>query len=130
MQGRAIARNIGMSARKMRLVIDQIRHQDVNAAYSILQFSKKAAAEPIDKALRSAVANAVYKADESGEALDVDDLSSPLDCNVLGQNVSFMKVKDAYCNPKLIKFEKIFIDAAGRVMPANGPPLPEVLELF
>jgi large subunit ribosomal protein L22 len=74
MQGRAIAKNIGMSARKMRLVIDQIRDQDVNAAYSILQFSKKAAAEPIDKALRSSVANAVYKADEAGEALDVDDL--------------------------------------------------------
>jgi large subunit ribosomal protein L22 len=74
MQGRAIAKNIGMSARKMRLVIDQIRDQDVNAAYSILQFSRKAAAEPIDKALRSAVANAVYKADEAGEALDVDDL--------------------------------------------------------
>jgi large subunit ribosomal protein L22 len=74
MQGRAIARNIGTSARKMRLVIDQIRHRDVNEAYSILQFSKKAAATPIDKALRSAVANAVYKADEVGEALDVDDL--------------------------------------------------------
>ena len=74
MQGRAIAKNIGMSARKMRLVIDQIRHQDVNAAYSILQVSKKAAAEPIDKALWSAGASAVYRADESGEALDVDDL--------------------------------------------------------
>jgi len=46
----------------------------VNDAYSILQFSKKAAAEPIDKALRSAVANAVYKADQQGEVLDVDDL--------------------------------------------------------
>ena len=74
MQGRAIARNIGTSAQKMRLVIDQIRHRDVNEAYSILQFSKKAAATPIDKALRSAVANAVNKADEAGEALDVDDL--------------------------------------------------------
>ena len=39
MQGRAIARNIGTSAQKMRLVIDQIRHRDVNEAYSILQFS-------------------------------------------------------------------------------------------
>ena len=63
-----------MSARKMRLVIDQIRDADVNDAYSILQFSTKAAAEPIDKALRSAVANAVYKADQQGEVLDVDDL--------------------------------------------------------
>ncbi|MDT8436107.1 MAG: 50S ribosomal protein L22 [Gemmatimonadota bacterium] len=74
MEGRAIARNIGMSARKMRLVMDQIRHQDVNQAYSILQFSKKAAAGPIDKALRSAVANAVNKAEEAGDRLDVDDL--------------------------------------------------------
>lgn len=72
MQGRAIAKNIRMSARKMRLVIGEIRNRDVNEAYSILQFSKKAAAEPIDKALRSAVANAVNKADTRGEALDVD----------------------------------------------------------
>jgi len=63
-----------MSARKMRLVIGEIRNRDVNEAYSILQFSKKAAAEPIDKALRSAVANAVNKADLAGEALDVDSL--------------------------------------------------------
>ncbi len=74
MQARAIARNIRMSARKVRLVIDQIRGVDVNRAYAVLQFSKKAAAEPVDKVLRSAVANAVYKADQDGELLDVDEL--------------------------------------------------------
>lgn len=74
MEARAIARKVGMSARKMRLVVDQIRGQDVNDAYAILRFSKKAAASPIDKVLRSAVANAVYRADETGEVLDVDDL--------------------------------------------------------
>ncbi len=63
-----------MSPRKMRLVIDQIRGLSVNEAYAVLQFSKKAASEPIDKLLRSAVANATYKADEAGEALDVDEL--------------------------------------------------------
>jgi len=63
-----------MSPRKVRLVVDQIRGVDVNKAYAILQFSKKAAAAPIDKALRSAVANAVYRADETGEVLDVDEL--------------------------------------------------------
>ncbi len=63
-----------MSPRKVRLVVDQIRGRDVNEAYAILQFSKKAAAIPVDKLLRSAVANAVYRADETGEALDVDDL--------------------------------------------------------
>lgn len=74
MEARAVARNIRMSARKMRLVIDEIRERNVNEAYSILQFSKKAAAEPIDKTLRSAVANAVHRADEEGELLDVDTL--------------------------------------------------------
>lgn len=74
MEARAVARNIRMSARKMRLVIDEIRERNVNEAYSILQFSKKAAAEPIDKTLRSAVANAVHRADEEGEVLDVDTL--------------------------------------------------------
>jgi len=74
MEARAVAKNIRMSARKMRLVIDEIRERDVNEAYSILRFSKKAAAEPIDKTLRSAVANAVHRADEEGEVLDVDTL--------------------------------------------------------
>ncbi len=63
-----------MSARKMRLVIDQIRGRGVNEAYAILQFSRKAASEPIDKVLRSAVANATYRADETGDTLDVDEL--------------------------------------------------------
>jgi large subunit ribosomal protein L22 len=74
MQARAIARHVRMSPRKVRLVVDQIRGKSVNQAYQILQFSPKAAAEPISKTLRSAVANAQYKAQESGAVLDVDDL--------------------------------------------------------
>ena len=74
MEARAVARGVRMSPRKMRLVIDQIRGKNVNDAYAILQFSKKKAAEPIDKLLRSAVANATYRADEAGETLDVDEL--------------------------------------------------------
>jgi large subunit ribosomal protein L22 len=74
MKAHAIAKGVRMSPRKMRLVIDQIRGQDVNDAYSILQFSKKKASASIDKVLRSAVANATYKADEAGETLDVDSL--------------------------------------------------------
>lgn len=63
-----------MSPRKMRLVVDEVRGKNVNDAYGILRFSKKAAADPIDKCLRSAVANAVYKADQEGDVLDVDEL--------------------------------------------------------
>jgi len=74
MRASATARGLRMSPRKVRLVIDQIRGQSVNEAYAILQFSKKGASEPIDKLLRSAVANATYRADEAGETLDVDEL--------------------------------------------------------
>jgi large subunit ribosomal protein L22 len=74
MEAKAIAKGIGMSPRKVRLVVDQIRGRSVNDAYAILQFSKKAAADPVAKTLRSAVANAQYKAQEEGDVLDVDTL--------------------------------------------------------
>ena len=74
MRARAIAKHVRMSPRKVRLVVDLIRGKPVNDAYAILQFSKKAAAVPVEKTLRSAVANAQYKAEEDGEVLDVDEL--------------------------------------------------------
>ena len=74
MQARATAKHIGMSPRKVRLVVDLIRGRDVNEAYSILRFSKRASTEPIEKTLRSAVANAQQKADAAGSFLDTDEL--------------------------------------------------------
>ena len=74
MEAKAIARHIRQSPRKMRLVADLIRGQDVNDAYAILKFDTKKAARPIEKILRSAVANAMYKADEQGERLDVPEV--------------------------------------------------------
>jgi large subunit ribosomal protein L22 len=74
MEAKAIAKSISMSPRKVRLVVDQIRGRSVNEAYAILQYSKKAAAEPVSKTLKSAVANAQYRAQEEGNVLDVDTL--------------------------------------------------------
>ena len=74
MQARAIARGVGMSPRKMRMVLDLIRGRGVNEAYAILKFSKKGATTPIEKTLRSAVANATQKADKEGTFLDADEL--------------------------------------------------------
>ena len=74
MEAKAIARHVRMSPRKVRLVVDQIRGKSVNEAYAILRFSKKNAAEPVGKTLRSAVANAQVKAQDGGDVLDVDDL--------------------------------------------------------
>jgi len=74
MQAKAIARHVRMSPRKVRLVVDQIRGKPVNEAYALLRFSKKGAAEPVGKTLRSAVANAQVKSQDEGAVLDVDDL--------------------------------------------------------
>ena len=74
MEARAIAKHVRMSPRKVRLVVDLIRGKGVDEAYTILQFTTKAAAEPVGKTLRSAVANATVKAQDEGQVLDVDDL--------------------------------------------------------
>jgi len=74
MEARAIQRTVRQSARKMRLVIDQIRGRAVPEAYAILRFSKKLAAKQIHKVLKSAVANAQQRAQRENAALDVDAL--------------------------------------------------------
>lgn len=50
-----------MSARKMRLVADNIRGKDVDKALDILRYTKNEAAEWLYKVLLSAVANWEYK---------------------------------------------------------------------
>ena len=74
MPAQATAKYLGMSPRKVRMVVDLIRGRGVNEAYSILRFSKRSATEPIEKTLRSAVANAQQKADSDGQYLDTDEL--------------------------------------------------------
>ena len=73
-EARALQRTTRQSPYKMRLVVDQIRGKSVNEALALLKFSKKHAAVQIAKVLRSAVANAEFKARERGEPLDVDRL--------------------------------------------------------
>jgi large subunit ribosomal protein L22 len=104
MQARAISKYNRQSPRKMRLVIDLIRGRSVGEAYAILQFSKKKAAECIDKTLRSAVANAKARADDAGEYVDVDELF----------------VKEAYINagPALKRWRAA---AMGRAAPIRHP---------
>ena len=55
---RAIAKNVRVAPRKARLVVDQIRNQSVEKALELLQFNNRAAAVPVAKVVRSAVANA------------------------------------------------------------------------
>ena len=45
------------SPRKMRYVVDMVRGMEVNRALGVLRFSRKAAAQDVEKLLRSAIAN-------------------------------------------------------------------------
>jgi large subunit ribosomal protein L22 len=57
----ATLRYLRMAPQKVRLVVDLIREKPVEEALNILTFSRKAAAQPLSKLLRSAVANADTK---------------------------------------------------------------------
>jgi large subunit ribosomal protein L22 len=72
MEARAIARQVRGSARKFRQVVDLIRGKSVQEALSILQFVPKATAQPLEKTVRSAVANAM-NSEEAGQ-VDVEEL--------------------------------------------------------
>jgi len=54
----AIARHIGMSAQKVRLVVDLVRGKDVVPALAMLKFLPNQAAYSVSKVLASAMANA------------------------------------------------------------------------
>jgi len=55
---RAEAKWVRLSARKARVVLEHIRGRSVPEARTILAFTQRAAAQEIEKVLRSAVANA------------------------------------------------------------------------
>ena len=61
-----------MSARKMRLVVDLVRGKEIDKALDILRFTKKEAAEWVEKTLLSAIANWEYKQDGLESADDYE----------------------------------------------------------
>jgi large subunit ribosomal protein L22 len=73
-EGLAQARYARVSPQKARLVVDLIRGQRAEDALQRLRFTKKRVAKEVEKTLRSAIANAERKAEDSGETLDVDAL--------------------------------------------------------
>ncbi|HPX52655.1 MAG TPA: 50S ribosomal protein L22, partial [Bacteroidales bacterium] len=68
----ALLRNVPTSPRKMRLVTDLIRGQEVNKALDILKFSKQEASRRLEKLLLSAIAN--WQAKNEGVRLEESDL--------------------------------------------------------
>ena len=58
-EARAIAKNVRVTPRKARLVMDLVRGKDVKVALGILSNVNRAASEPVMKLIKSAAANAV-----------------------------------------------------------------------
>jgi large subunit ribosomal protein L22 len=58
-QGKAIAKYVRITPRKVKVVADLIKGKDLDEAYAILAYTPKAASPVLTKALKSAEANAV-----------------------------------------------------------------------
>ena len=68
-EAKVVLKNIRVSPQKLNLVAQMIRKQSASKAISILQFSKRRISNDVEKALRSAIANA-----ENNHSLDIDKL--------------------------------------------------------
>ena len=69
MEARAFARYVPVAPRKVKLVADLVRDRNVETALDILRFTNKIGAYYVEKALRSALANAGQNPE-----VNVDDL--------------------------------------------------------
>ena len=67
---KASVAHLRISPRKVRMVVDTVRGKSASQAMNILRFARKKAAVPVEKLLKSAVANA----SEFHGVTDVDDL--------------------------------------------------------
>jgi len=72
MEAMALAKWVRKSPRKVRQVADLIRGKNVDEALNILHFCPKGASDPLEKTVRSAVAN-FFNVDENSR-LEPEDL--------------------------------------------------------
>ena len=74
MEVRARLRNISFGTRKGRAVVDLVRNRSCADALAILQGCPKGAARPIEKLVRSALANAQEQNARHQAGMDLDQL--------------------------------------------------------
>ncbi len=60
MEVRAVAKNVRVSASKVRLVVNIVRGKKVDEALDLLKFTPSPAARPVAKVIKSAAANAEH----------------------------------------------------------------------
>jgi large subunit ribosomal protein L22 len=71
---RAVAKDIGISPRKVRLVIDMVRDKKVDEALTILKFLSTPSAKAVAKVIKSAAANAENNFQMSPTDLRISDI--------------------------------------------------------
>jgi large subunit ribosomal protein L22 len=71
---RSSARTVGVSAQKVRLIVDLVRGRTAVEALNVLKFMPNAAAKPVGKVIRTAIANAEETAGFSREDLIVSEI--------------------------------------------------------
>lgn len=71
MEARAELKFARIAPRKVQIVLDQIRNKPVKEAEAILKYTPKAACEPLQKLLKSAIANGV---NDPAKMMNVDDM--------------------------------------------------------
>ena len=73
-EARAIAKNVRVTPRKVRLVIDLVRGLPVKQALGILENVNRAASEPVMKVIKSAAANATNNFGMDEDALYIAEI--------------------------------------------------------
>jgi len=74
MEVKAVAKYIRISPQKARLVVDLVRGKKVEEAQGILAFTRKKAAGVVEKALKSAIANATQNSNIDEKILYVKEI--------------------------------------------------------
>ncbi len=73
MEAKATAKEVRISARKARLVVDLIRGKKISEAIGILRNTPKKASKTVEKVLNSAVANAEHNHDMFADELYISE---------------------------------------------------------
>jgi len=74
MKVRAVAKDVGISPQKVRLVIDMVRDKRVDEALTILSFLSTPTAKAVAKVIKSATANAENNFQMSPADLKISDI--------------------------------------------------------
>jgi len=74
MKVNSIAKNVGISPRKVKLVVDMVRGKNVNDALTTLKFVPTPAARALTKVIKSAISNAENNYEMTPDNLVITDI--------------------------------------------------------